>query len=83
MIDWTKISTVLLDMDGTLLDLHFDNYFWQEYVPDRYAEKHGISLARAKEELSPRFEQTYGKLAVVLSGFLGQRAGSGYYGHEA
>ncbi|MBO9482311.1 MULTISPECIES: GMP/IMP nucleotidase [Gammaproteobacteria] len=62
MIDWTKISTVLLDMDGTLLDLHFDNYFWQEYVPYKYAEKHGISLAKAKEELNPRFEQIYGKL---------------------
>lgn len=62
MINWNSISTVLLDMDGTLLDLHFDNYFWQEYVPEKYAEKHGISLTRAKEELNPRFEQTYGKL---------------------
>lgn len=31
--DWTEIETVLLDLDGTLLDLHFDNYFWQEYLP--------------------------------------------------
>ncbi|HMU86413.1 MAG TPA: GMP/IMP nucleotidase, partial [Agitococcus sp.] len=29
MINWSAIDTVLLDMDGTLLDLHFDNYFWQ------------------------------------------------------
>ena len=28
MINWDSIDTVLLDMDGTLLDLHFDNYFW-------------------------------------------------------
>jgi FMN phosphatase YigB (HAD superfamily) len=28
MLDWADIDTVLLDMDGTLLDLHFDNYFW-------------------------------------------------------
>ena len=28
MVDWDSIDTVLLDMDGTLLDLHFDNYFW-------------------------------------------------------
>ena len=27
MIDWTSIDTVLLDMDGTLLDLHYDNAF--------------------------------------------------------
>lgn len=62
MINWNSISTVLLDMDGTLLDLHFDNYFWQEYVPLKYAEKHNITLARAKEELEPRFTQTYGTL---------------------
>lgn len=62
MINWDTISTVLLDMDGTLLDLHFDNYFWQEYVPEKYAEKHDISLAKAKEELNPRFDQIYGEL---------------------
>ena len=39
MIDWNAINTVLLDMDGTILDLHFDNYFWKEYVPQKYAEK--------------------------------------------
>ncbi|WP_263081296.1 GMP/IMP nucleotidase [Endozoicomonas sp. Mp262] len=62
MINWNSIDTVLLDMDGTLLDLHFDNYFWQEYVPLKYAEKHGISLEQSKAELDPRFAQTHGKL---------------------
>lgn len=32
-IAWEQIDTVFLDMDGTLLDLHFDNYFWLTYVP--------------------------------------------------
>jgi len=36
-IDWQSIDTVLLDMDGTLLDLHFDNFFWLEHLPKRYA----------------------------------------------
>src|SRR5690606_507131 len=27
-LPWNQIDTVLLDMDGTLLDLHFDNHFW-------------------------------------------------------
>ncbi len=62
MINWNTINTVLLDMDGTLLDLHFDNYFWQEYVPLKYAEKHSISLTQSKAELDPRFAQTHGKL---------------------
>lgn len=33
MIAWKEIDTVLLDMDGTLLDLNFDNHFWKEFVP--------------------------------------------------
>ena len=33
IIDWTRIDTILLDMDGTLLDLGFDNFFWREHVP--------------------------------------------------
>ena len=37
MINWNEIDTVLLDMDGTLLDLYFDNYFWQEYLPEKWA----------------------------------------------
>src|SRR5688572_6670841 len=35
MIDWNAVDTVLLDMDGTLLDLHFDNYFWLTHLPKR------------------------------------------------
>jgi HAD superfamily hydrolase (TIGR01509 family) len=62
MIDWKKIDTVLLDMDGTLLDLNFDNHFWKEFVPLRFAEKHGISIAVAKQQLEPRFKTMEGKL---------------------
>ena len=36
-VDWSAIDTVLLDMDGTLLDLRFDNWFWLELIPNRYA----------------------------------------------
>lgn len=45
---WEAIDTVLLDMDGTLLDLRFDNYFWLEFLPERYAERHGLTLERAR-----------------------------------
>ena len=31
--DWSRIDHVLLDLDGTLLDLDFDNHFWQTLVP--------------------------------------------------
>ncbi|MGJ0429089.1 GMP/IMP nucleotidase [Methylobacter sp.] len=62
MIDWNKIDTVLLDMDGTLLDLNFDNHFWQEFVPLKFAEKQGIAIAEAKQLLAPRFKSMEGKL---------------------
>jgi putative hydrolase of the HAD superfamily len=47
---------VLLDMDGTLLDLRFDNWFWQTFVPGRYAAAHGISEAEAQKRLAPKFK---------------------------
>ena len=50
-INWSEISTVLIDMDGTILDLHFDNHFWLEHLPLRYSEKMSISLDEAKEKL--------------------------------
>ena len=61
-LPWRDIDTVLLDMDGTLLDLHYDNHFWLEHLPNRYAELHGISRAMAELELTPLFERNAGQL---------------------
>ena len=61
-LPWQQIQTVFLDMDGTLLDLHFDNHFWQEHVPLRYAEKHALSLEDAKQSLFPRFRSAEGTI---------------------
>src|SRR5664280_3447044 len=62
MIDWKKIDTVLLDMDGTLLDLNFDNHFWKEFVPLKFAQQKDISIVSAKQELEPKFKSMEGKL---------------------
>jgi HAD superfamily hydrolase (TIGR01509 family) len=62
MIDWARIDTVLLDMDGTLLDLNFDNHFWREHVPLRYAEKHHLDIETAKQELFPKFRNAEGTI---------------------
>ncbi|MEY2700257.1 MAG: hypothetical protein RIQ52_1012 [Pseudomonadota bacterium] len=62
MIIWQEIKSVFLDMDGTLLDLNFDNHFWQDFVPLRYAEQHGMGLAEAKEVLVPQFRAMEGRL---------------------
>ena len=63
MIDWYAIDTLLLDMDGTLLDLHFDNHFWQAHVPLRYAESKGLTKEAAREELMARYHARAGTLA--------------------
>jgi HAD superfamily hydrolase (TIGR01509 family) len=62
MITWRNIDTVILDMDGTLLDLNYDNHFWLEFVPTRYAELHNISLEVANALLMPQFKAMEGKL---------------------
>lgn len=62
MLEWNKIDTVLLDMDGTLLDLNFDNHFWQEFVPLKFSEKEGVSLTDAKLRLAPEFKKMEGQL---------------------
>jgi len=62
MIDWDAIDSVLLDMDGTLLDLNFDNHFWQEHVPLRYGEKEGLTTKQAKDEVFPKFKAMEGTI---------------------
>ena len=54
-LDWSAIDTVMLDMDGTLLDLQFDTWFWMTLVPTHYAALHGISVDEAKMRLRPKF----------------------------
>jgi len=61
MIDWRAIDTVLLDMDGTLLDLHFDSHFWLEHLPRRYVELHRLDEA-TQETLRARIIREQGTL---------------------
>jgi 5'-nucleotidase len=68
-LPWNTIDTVLLDMDGTLLDLHFDNHFWLQHLPQRYAEHHGISRALAEAELLPLFREHAGTLNWYCTDF--------------
>lgn len=62
MIDWNLVDTVFLDMDGTLLDLHFDNHFWLEHVPLRYAEARGLPLEQARAKLLELYHSREGTL---------------------
>jgi putative hydrolase of the HAD superfamily len=62
VIEWERIETVLLDMDGTLLDLHFDNYFWQEHLPLRYAELKGLEPSAARRHIVTHTHEIQGSL---------------------
>ncbi|MDG6777262.1 GMP/IMP nucleotidase [Thiomicrorhabdus sp. zzn3] len=61
-LDWSQIDTVLLDMDGTLLDLHFDWHFWMEYLPQAYAERNGLSQEEAERIIHEKIQQQQGTL---------------------
>ena len=60
--DWARIDTVLLDLDGTLLDLAFDNFFWRTRVPEAWARSRSLSREQALAELQPRFRAREGTL---------------------
>lgn len=56
------IDYVLLDMDGTLLDKYFDDYFWHHLLPEKYAEKKGVTFGKAQEDLLGRYKRHEGTL---------------------
>jgi putative hydrolase of the HAD superfamily len=59
---WQGIDTVLLDMDGTLLDLAFDNHFWSRHVPREFARARALTLRQAQAQLSRSFRMHEGTL---------------------
>lgn len=61
-MNWDTIKTVLLDMDGTLLDKHYDDYFWEEFIPAIYAEKQGINQIEARRKLLNTYKAKEGTL---------------------
>jgi HAD superfamily hydrolase (TIGR01509 family) len=59
---WDKITWVLLDMDGTLLDKYFDDYFWETLVPEEFARQQGLPLDAAQQEVYARYQREEGTL---------------------
>ncbi len=57
-----RCDTLMLDMDGTILDLAFDNFLWLHHVPEKYAEEHGVEPEEARKRLYAKFEEMMGQL---------------------
>jgi len=61
-LPWSDIDTLLLDMDGTLLDLAFDNFFWLKLVPREYARATGLAPDAALTAVTERYAPVVGTL---------------------
>ena len=61
-VDWSAIDTVLFDMDGTLLDLHFDNRFWRELIPREYVRCQPDDPECARRRLESEMQRVRGRL---------------------
>jgi putative hydrolase of the HAD superfamily len=74
-VDWTQVDQVLLDMDGTLLDLAFDNNFWGQRINEKYASIHNISIKQTLEKFEPLFQSVAGTLSWYSTDFWSQQYG--------
>ena len=75
MLNWDRIDDVLLDMDGTLLDRHFDNFFFEEELPRRYAAAQGLSFEAARACLMAMYRSVEGQLAWTDLHYWSDRVG--------
>jgi len=75
MIDWRDIETVLFDMDGTLLDLHYDNYFWLQHLPKQYAQLKGWSEGDTRKFLKKKIIDQLGTLNFYCIDFWNDQLG--------
>ncbi|ELW9440811.1 GMP/IMP nucleotidase [Pluralibacter gergoviae] len=74
-INWQAVDTVLLDMDGTLLDLAFDNYFWQQLVPETWGAQNGLTLDEAHSAMGQAYSAVQHTLNWYCLDYWSERLG--------
>ena len=52
----------MLDMDGTVLDLAYDNYMWTHHVPEQYAAANGLDPDAARDAIYAQYQALHGRL---------------------
>ncbi len=73
--DWQNVDTVFLDMDGTLLDLYFDNHFWLEHVPQVFARERSLPDQEAYDTLMQMYNEARGTLDWYCIDYWSDRLG--------
>lgn len=73
MLQWSDIDTVMFDMDGTLLDLHYDNYFWEQLVPTTYGQRIGLDPEQAWAQVREQYGAMQGTLNWYCMDFWSER----------
>ena len=74
-INWQDVETVLLDMDGTLLDLAFDNYFWQTLVPETFGSARGLTPPEAQAHMQTEYHAVQHTLNWYCLDYWSERLG--------
>ena len=72
---WSEVETIFLDMDGTLLDKYYDDYFWEHYVPENYARKNNLNHAEARQKLLGTYQRVENTLQWTDLDYWSERLG--------
>ena len=69
-------------MDGTLMDLSFDNYFWHDYLPRVYADANQLEFESTCSELKAMYLAEKGGLRWYCTDYWSQRLGINIAEHK-